>query len=175
MSELPSFELFPDPVGDGVFERSAEKCSLCKTSRGWIYTGPLFGEEDGDGVDVCPWCIADGTANRAGWFFVGDTLGDQPVSDADEALLQRTPGFTTWQDPMWLTCCGKACVFLGRAGEEELRGKWAESVDSIFEDFEYEDDERDEMLSEFSRDGSPVGYVFQCRVCKKLTGYQDAD
>ncbi|MFB7511484.1 CbrC family protein, partial [Streptomyces broussonetiae] len=46
-----------------------ESCACCGHDQGWIYTGPVYGEEEPDGR-LCPYCIASGTAaKRHGVFF----------------------------------------------------------------------------------------------------------
>ena len=34
---------------------------MCGESRGFIYSGPVYGQEELDS-SICPWCIADGSA-----------------------------------------------------------------------------------------------------------------
>ncbi len=98
--ELPKFKYHPDPAGTGSVEQDdSAVCSACGQSRGYIY----FDEFDGD-VRVCPWCIADGSANRKFDLEFNDagTMDDAPPRVMDE-IAQRTPGFASWQQERWLT------------------------------------------------------------------------
>lgn len=63
MSEtLPAFRYHPDPVATGSVIPSNAECRICGEARGFIYTGPSYGDE-GLTDEVCPWCIADGSAH----------------------------------------------------------------------------------------------------------------
>jgi uncharacterized protein len=98
------------------------------------------------------------------------------MSPEDRELVEgRTPGFLTWQDYSWRTCCGRACVYLGQAKAEDIApgGKWHGAMESVRAYcFEYSDEEWNFILS-----GVPVGavgiYVFECRVCGGLVGFWD--
>jgi uncharacterized protein CbrC (UPF0167 family) len=69
MDELPTFRLFADPVGEGVFARTDEVCALCGRARGWKYVKSDYVWLEPDRPCVCPWCIADGTAAAQGMKF----------------------------------------------------------------------------------------------------------
>ena len=60
---LPRFRYHPDPIATGSIEPSSQACVACGRSRGFIYTGPVYAEEELDD-QLCPWCIADGSAAR---------------------------------------------------------------------------------------------------------------
>src|SRR5215212_4957530 len=61
MADLPTFRYHPDPLATGAIQPSEEECICCGEARGFIYTGPIYAEEDLDD-SFCPWCIADGSA-----------------------------------------------------------------------------------------------------------------
>jgi uncharacterized protein CbrC (UPF0167 family) len=61
---LPDFRYHPDPIRSGSIVLSEERCRCCRKARGYIYTGPVYSEEDGLDDQLCPWCIADGAAHR---------------------------------------------------------------------------------------------------------------
>ena len=52
--------------------------------------------------DICPWCIADGSpaARFEGQFTDVTNVGGAPQAVVDE-ILQRTPGFSGWQQERW--------------------------------------------------------------------------
>lgn len=180
---LPSFPLFPDPVAAGSIEPSPDTCDICGEARGFIYTGPTYGEDLGeDEPAICPWCIADGAAANKGLRFNDSTIyglkATTTFSKADAELIeQRTPGFTTWQGNHWLMCCGRPCIYRGEADAEDLLegGRWSSAVPSMFEDEDRDDDEIEEILEDIEQGGSPAAYIFQCQSCRAFKGYWDCD
>lgn len=175
---LPHFKYHPDPLGTGSVEASSAACRCCGEARGYIYTGPVYAEEElGDAI--CPWCIADGSAaERFGAEFtdlagVGSGLWDAvPDAVADE-VCRRTPGFTGWQQERWWTHCGDAGEFLGRAGYNDLTGRWEGAVAAIREDLLIPDEDWEDTFQSLDPDGDATAYVFRCRHCGQLGGYAD--
>src|ERR1700744_1794087 len=119
---LPEFRYHPDPIATGTVKASDVKCVCCDLARGYIYTGNTYSEEDLEDA-VCPWCIADGSAAEK---FDAMFSDDSPLLDADmpeavvEEVTRRTPGFTSWQQEVWLCCCDDACAFHGDATRAQL-------------------------------------------------------
>lgn len=163
MSEesLPDFPLFEDPLRERVFKRTRLPCGVCGTSRGYLHN-------TGDRA-VCPWCIADGAAGKAG---IALHVAPRGLAEVDRVLLEeRTPRYQSWQGDEWQVCCGKPCVYLGSAEPVDLRGRWASAVGSIFSR-----DPRDrveELISAMDPESSPCTYVFRCQVCGALLGHWD--
>lgn len=60
---LPKFKYHPDPVGTGSIVESDVECCCCGKTRGYIYVGPVYAEEEYEEC-ICPWCIADGSARK---------------------------------------------------------------------------------------------------------------
>lgn len=116
--QLPHFRYHPDPVATGSVQGSAAECAVCGRARGWAYAGPVYAGEELDG-EICPWCIADGSAaaqleaefTDTGWGAPDDV--PQPVC---QEIAQRTPGFAAWQQEHWLYHCGDGCAYLARWG-----------------------------------------------------------
>jgi uncharacterized protein CbrC (UPF0167 family) len=48
VEELPSFRYHPDPIGTGSIAESGEACRCCHQARGYMYTGPVYAEEELD-------------------------------------------------------------------------------------------------------------------------------
>lgn len=128
---------------------------------------------------IRPWRLADGSAHaRFGAEFNdiggigGYNDGGDPVPRAvAEEVAYRTPGFATWRAEPWWTHCGDAAAFLGPAGFRELSNEWRAAVDVIRRDGGYDrlpDDDWEQLLRAFDRDGSPTAYVFRCRHCGRL-------
>lgn len=181
MQNLPMFPLFPDPVREKVFESTREPCAVCGQARGTLYTGPQYAV--GGRIKVCPWCIADGSAAKQGRSFNDGSIYSHDdsipqLSAADRDLVEhRTPGFTTWQENHWMACCGRAAIYVGEADAEDLRGRWASAVPSLWNDAQPGWAEKDKagFIDRVERGESPAVYVFKCQVCAKLQAYWDCD
>jgi len=175
---LPRFRYHPDPVATGSIEPSDTVCVCCGQARGYIYTGPVNAAEELDD-SLCPWCIADGSAaERFDAEFTdaaGIASGLWPaVPDAvTEEVSRRTPGFTGWQQERWWTHCGDAGEFLGRAGVDDLTGRWAGALAAIRDDALVDAGDWEEILASLDPDGDATAYVFRCRECGQLGGYAD--
>ncbi|MFL5382629.1 MAG: CbrC family protein [Longimicrobiaceae bacterium] len=175
---LPHFKYHPDPIATGSIEPSDTVCVSCGRARGYIYTGPVHATEELDG-SLCPWCIADGSAaERFDAEFTdpaGIASGLWPAVP-DAVVLEvsrRTPGFTGWQQERWWTHCGDAGEFLGRAGADDLAGRWSGALAAIRDDVLVDDEEWEEILPTLHPDGDATAYVFRCRTCGQLGGYAD--
>jgi uncharacterized protein CbrC (UPF0167 family) len=96
---LPQFTYHPDPVATGSIKLSGTVCICCEKARGYIYTGPVYAGEELD-EQICPWCIADGSAaERFGAEFtdaagVASGLWPAVPDSVVEEVSRRTPGFS---------------------------------------------------------------------------------
>jgi uncharacterized protein CbrC (UPF0167 family) len=178
--QLPLFRCHPDPLGTGSIKASDNECVCCHQARGYIYTGSVYGEDDHE-EDLCPWCIADGSAHeRLAVEFV-DAAGvggygkwaAVPRAVVDE-VAYRTPGFAGWQQERWFTCCNDAAVFLGPMGHKEVVALGPEAVELIRRDLGWDDGpEWQNYLRALTKVGDPTAYLFRCSHCQKLGGYSD--
>ncbi|MEU8692471.1 CbrC family protein [Streptomyces sp. NPDC048665] len=163
---LPPFPYHPDPVATGSVRAADEPCACCGHDQGWIYTGPVHGEDVPDGR-LCPYCIAYGTAaRRLGVFFNDVDAGRMPDGTARQ-ICERTPGFATWQDWGWPEHCRDGAVFLGAAGVRELR-PYPDALDHLRREcaaWGWADGTAEEFLAALDKDGQPTAYLFRCRVC----------
>ncbi len=174
MGELPYFKYHPDPIGTGMIERSEVVCECCGQARGYVYTGAVYCVDDVE--DVCPWCIADGSAHTKFGASFTDAAGIPGVSgDVVREVAYRTPGFSGWQQEQWWTHCGDAAQYLGRAGRAELEGLGPETLRILQEFCRMDDDEWSDVLAVMEKDGSPVTYLFSCSKCGQVGGYWDCD
>jgi uncharacterized protein CbrC (UPF0167 family) len=186
-ADLPHFIYHPDPLQTGSLVESDEPCVCCGESRGYIYTGPVFGAEDELDNCICPWCITDGSAYRKfrAEFTDGASIQasgrweaepkEVPENVIDE-IAYRTPGFTGWQQEQWATHCGDGCLFLGRMGHQELRAVGQPAIDAIRDDVGIEDENKwEEFFYALAKNDSPTAYLFQCRHCQAYLGYTDCD
>ena len=177
--DLPIFKYHPDPVSTGSIETSTKTCLACGLTRGYIYKGQPYAEEEL--IDAfCPWCIADGTAHEKfeAEFVDAASVGDygawEPVSEeiATE-VAYRTPGFTGWQQERWFTHCADAAEFLGLVGKPELIAFGPTAIAAIKEEIGFEGEDWDDYFESLDKDGEPTAYLFRCRRCGTFGGYSD--
>jgi uncharacterized protein CbrC (UPF0167 family) len=161
---LPVFPYHPDPVATGSVVPSADACGCCGAARGYVYTGPVYSVADLP-APVCPWCIADGSAADRYEAQFTEVEGQVPM-DVVRAVAERTPGFSAWQQARWLTHCGDAAVFLGRAGARELRPH-PDALESLAAEF------GEALLAALDADDQPTAYLFRCRGCARHLAYVD--
>jgi uncharacterized protein CbrC (UPF0167 family) len=178
---LPEYRYHPDPISTGSIVESSATCRSCGEPRGYIYTGPVYAEEEL--VDcICPWCIADGSAHEKLDAEFTDSAGvggygrwDPVPKQVAEEIAFKTPGFESWQGEQWFTCCGDAAAFLGRAGYSELRRLWPDAAECIRKEMARFDVDVDTYLHALDKDGSPTAYVFRCLKCRRYGAYSDCD
>jgi uncharacterized protein CbrC (UPF0167 family) len=150
---------------------------VCGKSRGYIYTGPVYSEEDLD-EEICPWCIADGSAHdEFDATFVDDSAfsDDVPFAAAEE-ITERTPGFSAWQTEQWPGCCDDATAFLQPAGIKELRQEQeleGIAMGHIVHEMEISGGAAMRLLESLDRDKGPTAYLFQCLKCNRHHLYID--
>lgn len=178
-ANLPDFTYHPDPILSEVIETSDKVCVCCDQARGYIYTGPVHANEEMND-QLCPWCIADGSAHKkfAARFTDEAGIGDygawDPVSQEVIAIVAyRTPGFIGWQQERWWTHCADAAIFMGVVGYEELQNYGEQAVAAIAEEIGFFGEELEDYVKALSKNGSPTAYLFKCRHCGKYGGYSD--
>jgi uncharacterized protein CbrC (UPF0167 family) len=177
---LPDFKYHPFPLETGAITASDDICQCCGRLRGYIYSGPVYAEDEVDGI--CPWCIADGSAARkfqaefTDAVGIGDfgTWGKVSSLVADE-VSHRTPGFAGWQQERWWVHCNDAAAFLGPAGRKEIEEYGPDLVAALKRESGTSDASWPDYLAAMKADGSPTAYVFRCLHCGKLGGYSDCD
>ena len=180
--DLPRFTYHPDPVATGSVVAADTPCVCCGQARGYVYTGPVYAEDE-YAQQICPWCIADGSAHeRLGVTFSdeegvgGGSEWDEVGEDIIDEIAQRTPGFNGWQQEQWWTHCGDAAQFIGRAGRAELEAHGKDAVVAIQDSTGLDDGPQwQHFLAALDKDGSPTAYLFRCRHCGVVGGYQDCD
>lgn len=177
--DFPAFRYHPDPIATGAVEASDEACIRCGEARGFVYAGSVLVDfsaapEDAELVEgepepLCPWCIADGSAAKTyGCEFTdAHPLADAELSEAViEAVTKRTPGYISWQENEWRTCCNDACAYMGDATREEVRNLEGEELEELLEELEWEADEWTAFVAAYEPGGSLSVHKFQCLHCK---------
>ncbi len=168
MSELlPIFPYHPDPVATGAVAKSDAACRACGKARGFIYTGPVYCRESLADA-LCPWCIADGTAEAK---FGARFSDDYPLRSAGlpaaiiEVVTRRTPGYVSWQGDIWLTHCNDACEFHGDLPAERLSSMDPDAKEELSHEHGLTDENWRDIAAHYSPAGQPAIYVFRCRHC----------
>lgn len=179
MDQLPQFRFHPDPIHTGSIEALRDECVCCSRSRGYIYVGPVYAEEEYDSC-ICPWCIADGSAHARLAVSFHDETGigggewDVVPQSSIEEVAFRTPGFSGWQQERWWSHCGEAACFVGCAGHHELTAAGPQAIAAIRQSSgKMSDAEWDELFGSLDKEGSPAAYLFKCFRCGQWGGYWD--
>jgi len=174
-ADFPKFRYHPDPVGTGTVEKSDETCIRCVEARGYVYVGSAFSEEPEDAEEavepepLCPWCIADGSAAAE---YACEFTDAAPLADAElkpaiiEEVIKRTPGYISWQENEWRTCCDDACAYMGDASREEVQGLEGEELEELLEELDWEGDEWAAFVAQYEPGGALSVHKFQCLHCK---------
>jgi uncharacterized protein CbrC (UPF0167 family) len=166
--DLPEFAYHPDPVATGSVVASDAMCIACGDARGFMYTGPVYAAEEI--VDeLCPWCIADGSAAAtfdAAFTDVGSDVPDDVPADVRDVIAHRTPGYQAWQQARWLYHCADGAAFLGRVDRAELE-RYPEALRAEIAGWDAKAVERHDT------DGQPTAYLFRCRHCGTHLAYSD--
>jgi uncharacterized protein len=168
---LPVFRYHPDPIASGSVVESDAVCACCGKSRGYIYTTPIYSEDElGDGV--CPWCIADGSAHRKldATFVDPEAFADTTPETAIDEISQRTPGYSAWQGEQWPACCDDATAFLEPVGIKEIRERYRPIEGAVLSHIIYEmgisGGAATRLLGELNREQGPTAYLFRCLTCE---------
>jgi uncharacterized protein CbrC (UPF0167 family) len=176
VTDVPTFRYHPDPVATGEVITSDDPCRCCGRQRGFIYTGPVYSEEEVV-EELCLWCIADGSAAtlfEAEFTDVANVPDDVPRPVLTE-VLTRTPGFSGWQQERWLFHCADAAAYLGKVGYEELQAV-PEALEMVRQEnahFPWTDEEHENYLRTLTPIGEATGYLFQCLHCGTHLAYTD--
>jgi uncharacterized protein len=174
---LPSFRFHPEPLATGSVEASDVTCLSCGLARGYAYVGPAYAVEELVG-ELCPWCVADGSAARqfdaqftdVGWGVPPD-LADEEIDE----LAHRTPGFSGWQQEHWLFHCGSGAAFLGRVGYHDLEAV-PDALDMLLHEHDaygWTAEEATTYVRNLDANGDATAYLFRCLACGTQLAYSD--
>jgi uncharacterized protein CbrC (UPF0167 family) len=172
--DLPAFKYHPDPIATGAIKQSEAICDCCTKSRGYIYTSNLYCAAEVEAI--CPWCIADGSAAKK---FQGLFCDDSPLAEAGlseeiiDEVSHRTPGFNSWQQEVWLSCCTDACEFHGDASLEDIKGMNIDAFQKAFHGAKVSESDFNEFKRHYQPGENPAIYKWVCRHCRKIIYYAD--
>ncbi len=174
MSEnMPFFKYHPDPFATGIFQRidMSVTCPCCGKETSVIYAGPFYSIDEVD--NLCPHCIASGAAAEKydGEFQDSDSTDEVDDPNKLDELIHRTPGYCGWQQEYWRAHCNDFCAYLGTVSYAELEemGLVDEVRETLLDDWD------EEIFTDMTKDGSIVGYLFQCLHCGKYLLHIDID
>lgn len=166
---LPHFKYHPDPVATGMIERKTAICPCCERTTEYVYaTIPYCVDEI---ENLCPECIADGSATKK---FKASFADGHPLSRAGlakeiiEEVIFRTPGFISWQQEVWLACCNDACEFHGHLRRDEFLNLPPEIIAKFRTEHRIDDKLWKILSSSYRPGGSLAIYKFVCRHCRTL-------
>ena len=153
---------------DSLKDEAIKTCSCCRETKAGNYNGPIYSSYDSiasEDLSICFQCIKSGKAH--------DTLGvtfnaPEDFTEADckrpdmiEEVCYRTPSYSSWQHPVWLSHCGFPCCYSGETTFNELTEC---EIQSLME-FNQIDDE---YISIIKENPLSVGlHKFTCIVCCK--------
>jgi uncharacterized protein CbrC (UPF0167 family) len=167
--EFPVFKYHPDPRATGAVVAQDSECPCCKRVTGFAYAGIPYAVEEVE--DICPWCIASGEAARCFDALFSD---DAPLltanvpSEVVAELTLRTPGYNSWQQEVWLTCCGDACEFHGALTAAELAALDEEAVQWFDSAWEMGPGFLASLVDHYQPGGDLALYKFECRHCRRV-------
>jgi uncharacterized protein len=179
--ELPKFKYSPNAFNLDLFEKEDGICSVCNEERKIKYTSSFYSVEEPE--YICPWCIADGKASEKYNGEFNDYCGIEGVSpdpnDTESTILKellleitnKTPSYTSWQQEVWLTHCDEPCAFIGYADTKTIEP----IIEELNDDIENNGYDPEFVREHLSKDGSLVGYLFQCVNCGQHRLHVDCD
>ena len=176
---LPHFRFHPDPLLSGAVEPSTEPCGVCGQARGFVYTGNCYVEDEFE-AQLCPWCIADGSAHRKfGVTFNEVALAPGIDEAAADEIEERTPGLTCFNPIDWPTCCGAPMAYLEPAGHTEIVARHPKLpttlVPQMAAELRVPTGEAMRVFRSLQRDQSPCAHVFRCPTCETVRAAIDFD
>ena len=169
MAMIPEFRYHPNPIATGNIQPSDIVCLCCGQNRGYIYTASVYAREELRDA-ICPFCIADGSAAEK---FNAMFSDNSPLIEAGvpeqivDEVTKRTPGYVSWQQEVWLACCGDACKFHGDAPKVEMRELDGETLEQFLFEIEWSASEWKDFVPHYEAGGNPAIYKFVCRHCKR--------
>ncbi|MEL0579749.1 CbrC family protein [Pectobacterium punjabense] len=168
---FPHFRYHPNPLSTGSIKVADDVCPCCNQARGYVYTASCYTAHDLPEETFCPWCIADGSvAVRYDMHFADShpLLCAGVAREIVDEVCERTPGYVSWQQEHWLSCCDDACAFAGDASHEELIALGAGALSAQFTDFSWPLEAWENLVEFYQPGGETALYRFECLHCQKV-------
>jgi uncharacterized protein CbrC (UPF0167 family) len=164
-TELPFFKYNPNPINLGVIKKESTNCPSCNKVKPYVYQGPVYSIDEIEGL--CPWCIKDGSAaKKFEATFQDDASCEEADSNAIDEVIHRTPGYSGWQQEVWLSHCGDLCAIKEYVGWNEIKHLATELKPDLDEIKKQHDLSQEELEKYLINNGGMQGYLFQCLHCK---------
>lgn len=183
--ELPQFKYNPNAYKIGIFEEEKGICSICDKERTIRYVSSFYSIEEPN--YICPWCIQDGSAAKKydgnfndyasieGIVLDEDSFQVRSMLISEKTMIEitkKTPSYISWQQQVWLVHCNEPCFFIDYADNKTIQPLWEELKDDIENkigmDIEL-------IKNHLTKNGSLVGYLFQCVKCGQHRLHVDCD
>ena len=116
--DKPFFRFHPGAYERGSFIASERTCQVCRRASVWRYNASVH--VAGDPPIVCARCVADGrlSAFCSGRHVMHDADFTEDIADVlAEEVMQRTPGFSTFNAFEWPASRGKPMAYIGHGDE----------------------------------------------------------
>ena len=170
---LPQFRYHPDPVATGAIEASDLTCECCERERCYIYNGAVYGMSDLE--NICPWCIADGSAAALGLSFVAVDFPNRygMSAQAVDELAHRTPGYRSWQPNDWCGHCEDACAVMGPASAEDVKQATPDTQSLFMRRYKWDQRDWDELAADFEPGANSTLFKFVCLHCSQVMFSKD--
>jgi uncharacterized protein len=175
---LPQFRYHLDPVRSDVIVASDTVCICCNQARGYMYVGPTFTRHNEVRDNLCPWCIADGSAAAT---FAADFSDDHSLyragvsRDVIDHVSKQTPGYSCWQSQQWQAHCNDACVFHGDATVDDVASASPATIEAWKTEYNMKDVDWVNLTDGYEPKGHSAFYKFVCRHCGTVRFSWDMD
>jgi uncharacterized protein len=175
---VPGFRYHSDPVKSEVIVASDGVCICCNQARGYMYVGPTYTAKPDVRDNLCPWCVADGSAAAKldVEFTEGRGLFRANVPrEIIDSVLKQTPGYFCWQSQQWQAHCNDACVFHGDATVEDVANAPKETIEAWKTEYDMKGDDWNNLTDGYEPKGHSAFYKFVCRHCSAVRFSWDMD
>jgi len=165
---LPRFRYHPNPLATGSITASDAACVCCGRTRGYVYTASTYSRHYNRDDSLCPWCIASGEAALRFDLTFSDDIPLLHAGVPETVIAEvcaRTPGYASWQQECWLSCCGDACAFDGDARPKDIAALGAEGLARHFPDYPWPAATWQRLVANYQPGGNPAIYHFICLHC----------
>ncbi|GIN88073.1 hypothetical protein J6TS2_44590 [Heyndrickxia sporothermodurans] len=166
---MPKFKYVADEALNELFQFETAICDCCEKEVAATAIAGIYAIEDVDAI--CPDCIVSGkAAQKFNGEFQDYLINDENVINREwtKEVLERTPGYVSWQGNNWLAHCQDYAQFIGYVGWEELVEL---GIENDFENFT--DLPKENLQQYLVNDGHIQGYLFRCLQCQTYLLYAD--